>query len=542
MSLFDDTQSTVSGASLLHFKLPRSLRYIMEESYTYEFQLRMTRGKWNYYHWGMPPDDGEVSGGSGIELWAYIEGDTMKEVEERWHVLTNALSGLFCASINLMDTTKTIIPILSFVKNKNYIKSNWPNTKGYFLYGSLPQETVCTENLTPFLKLLPCKGRSGISTLLDSYRLFDAQWYSMFLDVTHVCNKNNNKLSRLIQGVDLVLNIDRASRRDESPIPIPVSLDDLVCDNKRSYIKDNACFPLDDFSNMEWSLSKVFGRPISGSCYLDFLPVEAITVSHSDEKMIFPKPDVVLVEKNAILSKYVISSSDFDIKMKSYPSDTFIQVTDVPLFVERTATRKNQISVILSNPQSTDFYVVYLETLPWFMKPFIHTLTAHLLFSNTKHPLDFENIYFRPSIDRKRGSYFEVHIRIPKNSSVEIVWEFEKMLLRYAEYPPDPNRGFNIAPSIFTVFPTELVEHVEPIAVIRTTSLLLTFPTPDFSMPYNVIVLTSTVIAMLFGGIFNLLTRKFVSLEEAEKTGHKLLKLHSLLYNVVYENVFTGKT
>ncbi|CCJ30467.1 unnamed protein product, partial [Pneumocystis jirovecii] len=160
ISLFDGAESAVSDASLLDFKLPRSLRYIMEESHTYEFQLRMTRGKWNYYNWGMPPDDGDVTGGNGIELWAYIEGDTMKEVEERWLILTNALSGLFCASINLMDTTKTIIPILSFVKNKNYIKMNWPNTEGYFLYGTLPQETVCTENLTPFFKTIalqrPC--------------------------------------------------------------------------------------------------------------------------------------------------------------------------------------------------------------------------------------------------------------------------------------------------------------------------------------------------------------------------------------------------
>lgn len=34
--------------------------------------------------------------------------------------------------------------------------------------------------------------------------------------------------------------------------------------------------------------------------------------------------------------------------------------------------------------------------------------------------------------------------------------------------------------------------------------------TPDFSMPYNVIIMSCTLIALIFGSFFNLLTRKFV--------------------------------
>jgi phosphatidylinositol glycan class T len=52
--------------------------------------------------------------------------------------------------------------------------------------------------------------------------------------------------------------------------------------------------------------------------------------------------------------------------------------------------------------------------------------------------------------------------------------------------------------------------------VLRTTSLLLSLPTPDFSMPYNVIILSSTVIALAFGSVFNLLVRKFVALEPGD--------------------------
>lgn len=44
---------------------------------------------------------------------------------------------------------------------------------------------------------------------------------------------------------------------------------------------------------------------------------------------------------------------------------------------------------------------------------------------------------------------------------------------------------------------------------IYTDTLLVSLPTPDFSMPYNVITLTCTVIALFFGSLFNLLIRNF---------------------------------
>ena len=42
-----------------------------------------------------------------------------------------------------------------------------------------------------------------------------------------------------------------------------------------------------------------------------------------------------------------------------------------------------------------------------------------------------------------------------------------------------------------------------------TPVLLVDLATPDFSMPYNVIIMSCTLIALIFGMVFNLLTRKF---------------------------------
>lgn len=56
---------------------------------------------------------------------------------------------------------------------------------------------------------------------------------------------------------------------------------------------------------------------------------------------------------------------------------------------------------------------------------------------------------------------------------------------------------------------------------VYTETLLVSLPTPDFSMPYNVITLTCTVIALFFGSTFNLLTRDFVALQPNEGNKNK---------------------
>lgn len=79
------------------------------------------------------------------------------------------------------------------------------------LHGVLPHEVVCTENLTPFLKLLPCKGKAGISSLLDGHKLFDASWQSMAIDVRPVCEGEECVLE-IEQTIDMVLDIERSRR------------------------------------------------------------------------------------------------------------------------------------------------------------------------------------------------------------------------------------------------------------------------------------------------------------------------------------------
>ena len=49
----------------------------------------------------------------------------------------------------------------------------------------LPLERPCTENLTPFLALLPCRSRAGLAQLLKPHHVFDANWQRLGVHIRH---------------------------------------------------------------------------------------------------------------------------------------------------------------------------------------------------------------------------------------------------------------------------------------------------------------------------------------------------------------------
>lgn len=53
--------------------------------------------------------------------------------------------------------------------------------------GVLPREHVCTENLTPFFKLLPCKNEAGLAALLHPESVFDVAYHAMHTYVSVRC-------------------------------------------------------------------------------------------------------------------------------------------------------------------------------------------------------------------------------------------------------------------------------------------------------------------------------------------------------------------
>uniref|UniRef100_A0A8C7V3Q5 Phosphatidylinositol glycan anchor biosynthesis, class T n=1 Tax=Oncorhynchus mykiss TaxID=8022 RepID=A0A8C7V3Q5_ONCMY len=165
------------GNKVLYYQLfPKSLGQVISKFSVSELHISFTQGYWRTMQWGQP----FLPSPPGAELWEWCQ-DTVTDVDIAWKELTNVLSGIVCASLNFIDSTNTVQPSASFkplgVGNGNAFSAN----------AVLPREIVCTENLTPWKKLLPCGAKTGLAVLMNSEKVFHSSFYSQALHITPVC-------------------------------------------------------------------------------------------------------------------------------------------------------------------------------------------------------------------------------------------------------------------------------------------------------------------------------------------------------------------
>lgn len=495
---------------------PKSLKPILDRTSTRQLHLRFTRGFWDTEVWGRLPHQGFKSGGSGVELWAIIEAESKERAYRQWKSLVNSLGGLFCASVNFIDSSRTTYPIFSF-QPEEAGKEGLPlfndEHELYLVHASLANEPVCTENLTPLVKLLPTKGKAGLSSLLDGHKVFDSLWHNLAIDLNTKCDTDECRLE-MEANVDMVVHVPSVLARNKNPIPKPLSGEELRCDMDKPF-DIYQCFPAPEETNVEFSLTDIFGKSISGGSRLSKRPSE-VCVDIVD-------PWVAMAEINGEL--YLTDDNCFELHdtkpynfvLRSPDTSTVKPVEDSPVFVSRSLTGYSQDSgglrIVFNNPSENPVRLVYFESLPWFMRVFLSSLKLEV-YSETYGHYTLNDViksaYYKPAKDRSRPTHLEFLMEIPANTTLALSYHLDKGILHFAEYPPDANHGFEIESAVITVLSPTRYQ-------FRTSTLLLYLATPDFSMPYNVIVITSTVMGMLFSSVFGLLTKRLYTVEEAER-------------------------
>lgn len=512
---------------------PMAFKPILDHTATRQLHLRFTRGFWDAETWGRLPHDGFKSGGSGVELWAVIEAESSDQAYNQWKTLANSLSGLFCASINFIGTSKTTYPVKSF-QPAGQLPLFDETRNLYLVRAALANEPVCTENLTPFVKLFPTKGKSGISTLLDGHKVFDSSWHSLSIDITTECDRSNDMCKYHMEAlVDVVMNVPNVLARSERPIPKPLAGDKLRCDLSKPFDAFQ-CFPLPEETGASYSISKIYGKQIGGSNLISNHPSRVCVDVTKDWTVHIKVGDTYFsTDDNCFELK---SSLEHDVYLESDNTSSIVRYETAPLYVSRSLTGYGQdrggLRTVFKNPHSEPVKAIYFESLPWFMRVYLSTLKLEQG-KDCDNDITLEKVmnstYYLPAVDRARPTHLEYVITIPANTSFAISYQFDKSLLQYAEYPPDANHGFEIESAVITV--------IEPSEYqMRTATLLLLLSTPDFSMPYNVIILTSTVIGLIFGTLFNLIAKRLVSMEVADRvqaTSGIKYKVNRLKHNLI---------
>lgn len=186
-----------------------------------------------------------------------------------------------------------------------------------------------------------------------------------------------------------------------------------------------------------------------------------------------------------------------------------------PLSIVRSHTGTSQASgrlqVTFTNTLEEAQRVAYLEAPPWIIKFYLHTLAITVNKDTGSRDDILEELTYVPTA-ANYPTLFEPRLILPPLSTVHLTVAFEKTFLRYTEHPPDAQRGWDLPPAVLVPLPLDSANGTR-LPRMYTNTLLVDLATPDFSMPYNVIIMSSTLVALLFGSVFNLLTRNFVAVK-----------------------------
>ncbi|KAL6928815.1 hypothetical protein ACO0SA_002145 [Hanseniaspora valbyensis] len=487
---------------------PKNIEPLLNSANVKTLFLKFTRGHWDSHKWGKLPKNGFSSGGSGVELWSLIEAKDKLEAMDNWSILMSQLSGMFCSSFNFINLEKITFPkdINSYITGKISVDTLPPlaNGNSYFLMrGSLANEPICTENLSPFLKFLPTKGKVGLASLLDGHILFDSYWNSMSIDLNTVCDFDSERCHYDMEiDINFMINIPKSLTRNKRPTPKPIPAEKLQCDTNKKFTEWE-CFPLPDKKEYSFFISEIFGNSIKDRSRLNLLSKSNIRVLGID-------------------NDYWNTAIKLNDELLGTANNQYeLNTNQPPLYVSRSLTGNSQdkggLRVTFTNPsQKHDVTINYYETLPWFMRLYVSSLKISSSDENLSDS-DLENLitdrFISLSEIRSKPLHLEYTITIPKGTTLTLQFDLEKPLLNYEEYPPDANHGFEIESALVVVLDKYFNNKNY---FIRTPTLLLSLATPDFSMPYNVITITSTLMAFCFGLIFNLLTKRVVTVQDSK--------------------------
>ncbi|GLU03842.1 hypothetical protein SLE2022_210170 [Rubroshorea leprosula] len=539
-----------------HHLFPKAISQLVQKFQVKEMELSFTQGRWSYERWGgfdpMPSNNAKPP---GVELWAVFDVP-QNQIDASWKNLTHTLSGLFCASINFLESSTT------------YSSPEWgfPPASRNLRYGTLPREAVCTENLTPWLKLLPCRDKSGLSALLDRPSIYRGFYHSQRLRLIST-GPGLGGIAGIILEQTLTVVLQPNGRRT------------TVAHSGEAPVQPS------------WSMSSIFGRKVNGRCvlakssnvYLQFDRGLAKELkNHQNENKdsgtnnlasedfwnnpgfeLSVKPDGVFEEVNGLHSES--SSVLYKFSMEKYsesePCDLSFKwkipvvwsCQQAPLHATRflmgSGNERGAIAISLKSTELTEGFlgansvddgckvqVNIFQVVPWYVKVYFHSLRVSVD-QQLKAPADvIEKIHVSPSKDKVSPGVMEMILKLPctvKSASLSI--DFDKGFLHIDEYPPDANQGFDIPSAVISfpkfhaslIFPKDdslnespmLSKFQEKNPVMSYTEVLLVpLTTPDFSMPYNVITITCTVFALYFGSLLNVLRRRVAEEERLLKS------------------------
>ncbi len=292
-------------------------------------------------------------------------------------------------------------------------------------------------------------------------------------------------------------------------------------------------------SKMAWSLRTVFGIGLLSTCPLaesSKILIEKPEKEDSNDDDMDIRPAVLVKEstgngcESSLVEIDVNELVDGDYGNNVYLSyrrglvssqgsklSKFTSGLRATRYVVGYGQERGEFVTKLTNDEYKKKTIVFLDVLPWYLRVYFHTLRVTR--SDTKEQIQPLKSSFQPGVDREKPYSMELVLELPPKATTTISVSFEKSILKWLEYPPDANHGFYVSSAVVTEPCIGQGDSCCPGGSKRifTETILMTLPTPDFSMPYNVICLACTVVALAFGPLHNITTKRLVVEKESDK-------------------------
>ncbi|KAG5191776.1 Gpi16 subunit, GPI transamidase component-domain-containing protein [Tribonema minus] len=605
-----------------------SLGIIIDRFKVKRASLQFVRGTWDAKQWGPHPS---VDAPGGASIWALVpEANAVAT----WDALRRALGGVYRGSLGAIDTAPAMTAALAVTamatappahaeaaakimmkavqaatqtaaaaRGSGSGSSSSGGAAERLLYGHLPREAVCTENIAPVVAQLPCRGRVGLGALLDPTRIVGASYYSAAVawDVVfargaappHTLTPTSVVLTHTVVAVfgDAATRVPPARGAVEWSLAAlfaaPARADgrsgarrDAAALRSRGSAQVRAC-ALSAESTVtvhvpHWAGSKGgssggIGSGSSGGSSdgdvdgsggggnsssggsrgceapqvttLELMGDATLDMVEIRFQAELPPPALRRGRHGSNCSSSSSSSSGSgatvaggcDLEVDHFlagrggtsgDSHTRVACSCGASSGGGSGSGGNSKSGGSSSSRSSDgsgsCHVTYLQAVPPFLVPLFHTLHVRV----GSQDVSLEESASAYTVGASAGaaggggsgsgsggastvislgvgedgapSLLELRADIPAGEELAVSFKFLKRFLAVDAFPPDPARGFDVPPPLVTCGG----RHYSGAAA------LVDLPYPDFSMPFNVVTLTCTLVAFFAGTALNVLVRK----------------------------------
>ncbi|GIL71952.1 hypothetical protein Vretifemale_2387 [Volvox reticuliferus] len=534
-----------------------------------------------------------------------------------WAALVNALSGLSCASLSLLHDPSSVsgggidLRELLGPTAANH-SAEGHGAGGQRLRAMLPHEPLCTENLTPWLRLLPCRDQAGLASLLRHRpTVFGAEYVSLGLVLKRHTTPKGRRGVRLVQTFTLVMrtapNSAQQHQRQQTPpgwhpnapgvdleTVLGARMEHFCPPAMRSEVlvaapdsPDGSCplaatagtpdarstpgpaqepsrlfLPVNVPAGSSWVAVKAVSQALPAVRRYDTF--ELLEVRGRALGLQLPSPHLQPSTHPHVTGVHgarssgdgrlagpdlqALSRADADLLVDRYVTGAGLLHGGMVLRIQRSLELRARLEAsqesgcrVSGGAEDGGTCALSLmcinQLFPWYVRPWMHTLVV--LYDGQEVPLRPHLVaqHVRPAVQRSSPGVVDICMRVPPAiAEVQMRVAFSKAFLTVFEYPPDAHRGFDVPAAVVSyldplyapavqwritpprdedVTGTEVLKSpllsalsAGPVKQVYTVGLLVPLAAPDFSMPYNVICLSSTLLAVYFGALLNLLTRR----------------------------------